>query len=329
MQEESVDVVEASPTAVLPVAVVRASVIGALFTVFTAVHLVVYWQLAERIVGVLEPVRYALVALVLPVTVVAVAAIAWTEYGGRRYEFGSEGVTVHRGVFRDREQTVPYEAIRDVRLTRTRVQRLFDVGTVRAEYRPATADPDDDAETLWFGYVEDPESVYERLKADTGMTAGGRATGDAVTVPRETIHADPRSAALTGLLKGLLVATFSVGLLGGFGLAIVLLTGGPVETVGLGVLGLFLAVVGWYGTRRYHRFDRHRYEIYDDHLERHTADGTTSVPYDDVTAVTVHHGLYDGVTLDGADDDVLVTLKFVSEPDRVADRIERVLGHSA
>ncbi len=312
MRDTTLGSVEQSPKAVLPSALLRGAVVGSALTVFAGVHLFTFWEWSRRLLGPLGSVRPLVASLILPVTVGTVATLAVLGYRRRRYEFSADGVTAHTGLLRSRKQSVEYEAISDVTFTRSMVQRLFDVGTLRVSYE--TDDGDDGS--LWISYALEPEAVYDRLRAESGGTT---------RTPQGTIEPDSRAAVRNGIAKGLFLSPF-VALIPGFALAmIVAFVGYSLTLAALSALGLVVLAIVYFGAREYNSYDRRRYEIYGDHIENITETTVSSVAYRNVAEVSATDGPVGTIILRNDDEERLLSLRYVPNVEQVRDRIESLL----
>ncbi len=267
------DAVESSLRAVLPGVAVRGSFLGMLFAGFAYTHLFWFWEWSSGPLGAVEPYRTVVVVGVVPATVVVVTGLAVGEYSRRRYEFGSDQLTEHRGVVRTRSKSIAYEAIDSVHLTQTTLQNAFGVGTVRINRQT----PEETDETMWLRFIRRPEQVYERLCADR-----------ADAMPRLTVEPDPAAAARTSAFRGV-----AVGVIGGFVPVVVVAAAlGEVGVpVGQGLaagVGALLYAIGARVAVIYTAYDSRQYDVYTDRAENVGRVSTTGAAYDDVETAELY-----------------------------------------
>lgn len=362
---------QSTPLPVLPGVVVRGVVLGVVYAAFVVVFAVATavgrgdaGLDVDELLGVATATRVlALGALALFFPFAAVVALATVDYRRRRYVFEDDRLTEVRGVFSTRTESIPYDDVEDVTLTRSVLQRLYGVGTVRIN----EVDLHDGGTTEVFlvRHVREPGTFYSELRSAVVDPGGSRAdlppvesvaghlsslspdqlaadTSSDYLMPRAVLHPQPRYPALFGALvvlgavlsfaPVLFVSLFVFDALGaGIGASV------PWTSVaGMAALGVG-AVVALAAGGSYRRYDRIHYELYDDHVRKVTPGEQTAVQFADVGGVTrpgtgrgAVRRLWDtGTTghvgLRAAEGNQLLVLEYVEHPDDVQELLETLV----
>jgi len=316
-QRHAGDVYDSPVAAVLPAVVVRSVFLGAVLAAFAAV---LFSVAPDRIAGFVGSAGIGVNPLVAAVggafafgfLVPVVLAVA--HYSNRRYVLADDSVVEYKGVTGAKDE-LRYEELEDVHLTRSLLQRVLGVGTVRVN---DVDDEDDDRtqEEMRLRYVEEPEMVYERLRENSGGSSGS---------PVEVVQPVPKAVLPGALLASvflLLFAAIPMGVavaLAGFFLSLT-----ATEMV-LAFAALAAAFVGGVTYYAYSVYDTLRYELYDDHVEVEHGSSYTAVPYADVAEVEADAD--DGarsigeVSLNDDEGDEIVSLEYVRNAENLSDRI--------
>lgn len=304
-----------SPLAVLPGVVLRGSLLGVVYAVFTYIFLYIAdgpgeeslpgWIAGEELLA--PPLVGYLVggAFLIPfLTVVIVAVIG---YRRRQYRIGPDGITIRRGVFSTSEQTLPWEEVDDVTFVQSFLQSHYGAGTIRLSHidTPTVGD----SEKMRIRYVENPEAVWSEIRSvlvsdDDAMATDGKPFGDAANQAQygdlSSLSGDMLAAETSSTYQMPLAITRPNGKLAardGFllGLTSTVFLTPTIFILGLFVLdwlGLFsldalsaLAFVSWASPPvavaglYFVRMQRVQYEFYRDHVRAITSQGVTTIRY--------------------------------------------------
>lgn len=311
------DTYNSPATKVLPSVVWRAALLGVTLAAFSVVMALIAPQRAIDLAGSLGfagglvELAVTVATGVLVATVLVATLLSVAHYRNRRYEITKDAIIERKGILGGKNQ-LSHDEIEDVHLTRSGLQRLLGVGTVRIN-----EDVDDDegvTEDMRIRYVEKPEELYEELIE----RSGGVTTGSPVVVTEPS----PKAALSSFRLFFALVAFF----LAIPALLVTVLVSMVVEPSLFGTVVIFGAALGTpvaaYAGLVYLRYDRTRYEIYNDHVEKSAGANHTAVAYDDVDKIKHdRHGRFGHVGLFNDEDDNIMTLKFLEDSDGIRNRI--------
>lgn len=312
-----------TPFAVMPGSAVRGGILGLFYMWTGALLYTIALEVFEgtEVGSVLEAFLadvgwegIVVLGLIIPVTLTLF--LAGLGYKRRVYEVGPEGVSEKRGILLRSERLLEYDDFQGVSVTKSRLQSMYNAGTVRL----TDVNQDEDEQvTMKLSYIQNPEDVSTNILRNltdvTGATDGelvtedvdefrvasasvSRLSGDRLAastgfrylMPSGILQPRPKQAATYGALLGFGYALVGAALLIYFqdfvmGLADLPATAFYYGAIGIAIVGLTVLMSGWF----YWKHDRMQYELYEDHITVIEGDKTTSFSLDDITDIQVHN----------------------------------------
>lgn len=309
------DVFDSPVRAVLPAVAFRSLFLGVVLAAFAAV---LFFIAPVRITGFFASAGVDANPLVVSVGgafafgFLVPVALSVAHYSNRRYVLTDDSVVEYKCVAGSKNE-VDYEELEDVHLTRSLLQRVLGVGTVRVN----DIDDEDDSrvqEKMRLRYVEEPETVYERLREESGGSSSS---------PVDVVQPIPKA-----VLPGALLGSFFLFLFAAIPMGLVVVGAGAflgltLTEMALAFVGLAVVFVGGITYYSYSVYDTLRYEVYDDRIEIEAGSSYTAVPYDDVAEVETDDdsGSVGEISLKDDEGEELGSLEYVRNANGLADRI--------
>lgn len=341
--------------AVLPGSAVRGGLIGLLYVPLAflafaivgmqveegseqAATLVAFWE-------TVGPVGIGLAGFVVPI--VTSLVLAYVGHGRRRFELGEAGITRTRAMPFRSDRSIPYEDVGGVSLTQSRMQSLYNTGTI--VLTDVTVGDEADGRTTRFRYVEEPEAAYTNLlrhladvrgaspsdleppevgELPSESTVSSRLSGDRraagtgfrYLMPLSILHPNPWEAAKHGAVRSLFHAPV-VGVLA-YLIGPRLLARASIEVPASGNDFAWAAVASYavfLGGLYYWRIDREQYELYEDHVRLLDGDETATVALEEIDDVSIRAGAVQdndvgNLALLDADGGELLLFRYIRDP---------------
>lgn len=342
--------------AVLPAVAIRGSVLGLVCALFVGSLIVLTnayrpaWLSQYGTIGLGVLVGFAFLA-----PLVAAFWVAFVVYSRRRYILTEEGLIEIRGVFEPHKRVIPYDEIEDLTLTRSYLQRRFNVATIRVNALDLEDELHFDGGEMLVRDVKTPGLCYSELRSaviahseqppsiqplaaqpaveDLSSLSGDRLAADTSSeylMPRNVVHPPKLMPASFGATLAALLGFIAVVL------AIpIFVFSGYFTWSRFGVLTVALIVLPAIGGAlyTYWRYANTQYEFYGDHVRKVTPNGQQTVQVTEIEGVTAIEEDPPGpetetvghLALVDDDGDYLLTLEYVPNKDEVTTELRNII----